>query len=260
VTRVPVRHASPSVIARGFIRGASNVIFRGQSPSGRGGVPAGTRGGTVPIAPSGAVGFGAAAIRGVRGLFAKATTNPFANLGFGAAAKKVGLGVLGGTAAYGSYEMIRAASSGEPLRFDPRRAALIGGGFGIGTPASILAGFAFGSGEKIVGTAKKFGVEILPDEWRTGLPPIDIPQIPSTPFGVQYDAPTFNIDFGSALQTPSGLPSGTVGTVFSPSVSVGGQGESSLLPLMIALGLVGGGGYLLGRKRRKRKSRKRRKK
>jgi len=163
--------------------------------------------------------------------------------------KTLGGGLLGGLAGLG-YGVAKGGITGEtPNARKILQSSLVGAGIGI----SPLGGGLGAAAGLITEGAKKAGDIVLPK------PDITTPTNPYADF--KY--PDFNfpeIPQATTVIYPPQLAPPSVGSSFSPSVSLGGGGIGENLPLLLLLaGGLGVGGYAIA-KRRKRKKKKKYKK
>jgi hypothetical protein len=201
----------------------------------------------------------ATAAKGAFNYVKRQFNNPFAGIsvreGLRNIAKNKFLGgaTAGATAglAYGIAKATTGANTtiGENIR----KSTQAGIAFGL-NPLAAAAGLFTGGSSRAITGARNVAASF-------GTPNIALPNMAN---GIRDSIPSF--DFGtpnisvslpqfSTPQIPN-LPS--AGASFNPSLSVGSGGSGEILPLLLALGAIGGGAYLLGKKKRKKRKYKKR--
>ncbi len=210
-----------------------------------------------------------AGLGALKNVVARATTNPLSGTtvkaGLGSLGKKVLGGAIAGGGAVVSYNVAKAGVEGKAPNF-----AGLGGGALVGTGLALnpvsgtlgaTAGFMSKIGEGVtIPQFSKIGGGVTIPNFRppttAGFTPNAF-DIASEKLGNIFEnIPQFSTP---QITTPINITSPDIGGYsagFSPSISVGDGGMSSIFPLL-AMGLLGGGalGYTLGkRKKKKRKT------
>lgn len=187
---------------------------------------------------TGAVSVGKKVIGGIKQIAQRLTVNPLAGHTLKSAGKKIGLGALGTLGTFEAFQAARSVGSGES--YNPF-SGLIGKGkvalAAAFNPIAAYAGLGVGAGEKIASTTtfKDFqpispNVPVIPT---MPTPEFMFPEIPQASF-----APTIG---GASFVSPSG------------SVTMPSGPEINPMLILAMLGLVGGAGYAIGRRRKKKK-------
>jgi hypothetical protein len=181
---------------------------------------------------------------GIKNIFGRATTNPFA----GVTLKEFGKKAIGKVAGIYSlatgFEAVRSAQAGDkfnPLGLKTLQTAT---GFALSNPLVGGLGAVTGLTQRGFQTAQK-NMSIMPDISK------NIPNFPTV-------SPSFN--FASPeipqFQTPAlpqfGSPS-VSSSYTAPAVYVSGGGGGGIPPELLALLIAGVGGYAIGRRRKKKK-------